>query len=397
MSLKNKKKTALGEMRAKDLAVSIAPPADLPPLQPVGDDVLRNPVELFRHLTQWTCPHGFEKRYYGRFLESLGFVPDTIGNWYREVPAGEGRASTAFMAHLDTADRMPAMVHHVLKNGCLSTNGTSLLGADDRAGMTVLLYLLAHDVPGLYCFFVGEECGCVGSRGASRDTDRFLGIDRAICFDRRGMNSIITLQCGQRTCSDEFAEHLACLFDSLGLPMKPDPTGVYTDSREFATIIPECTNISVGYEHAHSVNETQDLGFLVLLCAAAAEIDWESLPVARDISDAALEAELDEWTGWGTYGTGDGSLREIYGTWNRSGKGDAESYTESCTESGTDPFDDTPCRISSGRKEIDRILNDLMCGYRVGMEDVLALVDRPIDEAADLVLRLLERIQDEAF
>ncbi len=363
---------------------AVRPVVSPTPLQTVSPDVLKNPVVLFQHLTQWTCPHGFEPRYYAAFLESLGFTHDDHGNWFREVSAKGVRPTTAFMAHLDTADMEPSLVKHVLREGCLSTNGTSLLGADDRAGMTVLLYLLAHDVPGLYCFFVGEECGRIGSELASSDTERFQGVQRAICFDRKGKESIITHQCGQRTCSDEFANHLAFLFDSCGLPMKADPTGVYTDSLSFASLIPECTNISVGYEKAHSVREIQDMGFLVLLCRAAVEIDWETLPVVRDVTADPFEEDYDAWSqvydgqSWRYYGEpGYDSLASI--------ADDRETGKKSAT---------TRC---SGRKEIDRLIGDITMGHRIDVDDVFELVDRPADQAAYLVLRLLERLQDELF
>ena len=42
---------------------------------------------------------------------------------------------------------------------------------------------------------------------------------------------------------------------------KKDEGGVYTDSAEFTDIIPECTNISVGYYKEHTVNETQDIQY----------------------------------------------------------------------------------------------------------------------------------------
>jgi hypothetical protein len=64
--------------------------------------------------------------------------------------------------------------------------------------------------------------------------------------------------------------------------MEPDNTGVYTDSAEFTHVIPECTNISVGYYKEHTHLEHQDIDHLIKLCLASVKIDWESLPVKRD-------------------------------------------------------------------------------------------------------------------
>jgi hypothetical protein len=61
-----------------------------------------------------------------------------------------------------------------------------------------------------------------------------------------------------------------------------DDGGVYTDSAEF-DYIPECTNISVGYYSEHTVNEQQDINHLIDLCVACVSVDWESLPVVRDL------------------------------------------------------------------------------------------------------------------
>ena len=47
-----------------------------------------------------------------------------------------------------------------------------------------------------------------------------------------------------------------------------DPGGIATDSLAFVEIIPECTNLSVGYYYAHSKSETQDVTFLGELAEA---------------------------------------------------------------------------------------------------------------------------------
>jgi hypothetical protein len=64
--------------------------------------------------------------------------------------------------------------------------------------------------------------------------------------------------------------------------MSPDPTGVYTDSREFAPYIAECTNISVGYFDQHSRNESQDILFMTTLINALLQLNWKNLLVERE-------------------------------------------------------------------------------------------------------------------
>jgi hypothetical protein len=57
---------------------------------------------------------------------------------------------------------------------------------------------------------------------------------------------------------------------------------VFTPTLLSLLIIPECTNISVGYYSEHTVNEQQDINHLIDLCVACVSVDWESLPVVRD-------------------------------------------------------------------------------------------------------------------
>ena len=64
--------------------------------------------------------------------------------------------------------------------------------------------------------------------------------------------------------------------------MEPDNTGILTDSAQFVNLIPECTNISVGYYREHGNDEHQDIDHLYKLCKACISIDWETLPIVRD-------------------------------------------------------------------------------------------------------------------
>jgi hypothetical protein len=143
------------------------------------------------------------------------------------------------------------------------------LGADNAAGCYVLLRMIEHRVPGLYLFFRGEERGGIGSGWLCENRpELFVGIDAAIGFDRRGTNSIITEMMVGRTCSDAFADSLA---DELRLRHSPDPTGSFTDTANLAALVPECTNVSVGYENEHSADETLDAAYVERLVAACVD------------------------------------------------------------------------------------------------------------------------------
>lgn len=236
----------------------------------------------FKQLTRYTYPHGTE-------LGLLSYLPkgykeDGLGNYYLQI--GD-KPTTMFTSHLDTACSNKEKVTHIQNGNIIGTDGTTILGADDKAGMVVLLYMIENNIPGLYYFFEGEEVGCVGSSKLSsvwEDTEFSKYIKKVISFDRRGTDSIITEQGFGECCSDEFAEDLSQKLNLTGFNFNfsPDPTGIYTDSAQFMDIVPECTNISVGYYNEHTTRETQDIEFLRKLCKAVCLIDWESLPVVRD-------------------------------------------------------------------------------------------------------------------
>ena len=234
-----------------------------------------NIKETFLKLTSKTYPYGYEDELIP-FLPK-GYFQDEHGNFYYKI----GDSRTAFTCHLDTACKAQVDVEHVIEGNIIKTNGKSILGADDKAGVTILLYLIENNVPGLYCFFYGEECGCIGSGLASKDSWT-KDYDRMIAFDRKATHSIITFQSSRRCCSDEFAKTLAKEYNHFGMNMSPDDTGVYTDSAEFVDFIPECTNISVGYYSEHTHAERQDIAHLIKLAKASVKIDWENLPIKRN-------------------------------------------------------------------------------------------------------------------
>ena len=206
-----------------------------------------------------------------------------------------GDSRTLFTAHLDTVHRDEKTPNPVIydetRQMLYKTDGTPL-GADDGSGVWLLYKMIKASVPGLYLFTMGEERGGIGAKWVANNLQSFLAnYDRAIAFDRRGTTSVITHQGWRgRCCSDIFAKELCA---KLGAEIRtktdyahegytPDSTGVYTDTAEFTRIIPECTNISIGYQDEHSGNETQDVEYLQAMVVACCNIDWELLVTERD-------------------------------------------------------------------------------------------------------------------
>jgi hypothetical protein len=191
-----------------------------------------------------------------------------------------------FTSHLDTASSQLKEVHHVINGDIIRTDGSSILGADDKAGVTIMMFMIENNITGLYYFFLGEEVGCVGSRKVSSVHKKtpLPNITKVVSFDRRGYDSVITYQFGGRCCSDTFGNALAKELNNNGVDFKysVDPTGIYTDSAQFIDIYPECTNISVGYKNEHTSSEQQDIKHLIELCHTVIKVDWENLPIDRN-------------------------------------------------------------------------------------------------------------------
>jgi hypothetical protein len=239
----------------------------------------------FLELTSKTYPLGTEKQEY-HFL-SEDFIKDKYDNLYWII----GQPDTMFCAHLDTVDMgQPGKIFdvtHVIEGDIIKTDGQTILGADDKAGVVIMLHMIENNVPGFYLFTVGEEKGCVGSSNLSKTLqtkmdNKFKNIKKIVAFDRSGYSSVITHQMEQRCCSDEFANGLIKELGKYGLPFNIDVGGVYCDSAEFADIFSECTNISVGYFDQHSKRERQDIAFLQKLADVCCKINWAELPVNRN-------------------------------------------------------------------------------------------------------------------
>ena len=160
---------------------------------------------------------------------------------------------------------------------------SNCLGADCTTGVWLILGMIEFGVQGVYVIHAAEESGCQGSQHLIASNPVWLGhIDAVISFDRKGQKSVITHQMGIRTASDAFAKSF---IDVVNMPqLEPDTTGSYTDSNEYAPLVSECTNISVGYYNQHTKNEVQDLDYADDLLIALCQADWSGLVFERDVT-----------------------------------------------------------------------------------------------------------------
>ena len=241
--------------------------------------------------------HG-EKAMIAKYLYSLPDArEDKAGNiwvWVGENP------TTMFSSHTDTVEKKTAEGRKkvTVGNGYAYIRDGGVLGADCGTGIWIMLNLIAAKVPGVYVFHREEECGGHGSlHAAKHHADLLEGVKRCIAFDRKSTNHIITYQSGGRCCSDEFADALAAaLNDGTGFTFAGNDGGTFTDSANYTHLIPECTNLSVGYYDQHTKDECQDLTFVSALVNKLIAIDWESLPAVRD--PAVVEEDEFDYRKW---------------------------------------------------------------------------------------------------
>ena len=216
---------------------------------------------------------------------------DAYGNVF--VAVSMDKSNTMFSCHTDTVHPKP---HADFKNKLvidpmtnhLFTDHKSQLGADDGTGIWFMLAMIDAKVPGLYAFHRDEEVGGLGSSESAKINKDYLAsfnLERCIAFDRHYYEDVITHQ-GTRCASDTFAQALSDQLNiTPGFKFKPCDSGVFTDSANYTHLIPECTNISVGYWSQHTIKETQDIWFAEKLLDRLLQINWESLPTVRNVTD----------------------------------------------------------------------------------------------------------------
>ena len=286
--------------QARQAAEAARAPLDEPNSRAMCEGLPPRRAEFLRMIA--TCrPDGSdsEAAFIERYIEPLGqlahvtdYQRDYHGNYFLTVPDAHlpGKPSVAFTSHLDTVHSRGGWqsLNFDPSTGIIrlaDNSSSNCLGADCTAGVWLMRHMILAARPGLYCFYRAEERGCLGSEwSAKNDAQRYAGIDAMISLDRRGFDEVITHQCGLRTASEAFAWSLAKeLNGTSGTPggYKPSDDGIYTDSREFTDLIPECTNISVGYFDQHTSRERQHLLHLDYLLRRLIALDVTRLAIVR--------------------------------------------------------------------------------------------------------------------
>lgn len=246
-------------------------------------------------------PHGSEaeKQFIARYLTPLGCKPDAFGNMVKIIGAG---SKVLWSSHTDTVHRKGGVQRVVYGDGIVTADSSDCLGADCTVGVWLMRSMILAKVPGTYVFHRGEEVGGLGSAWIAKHNRAWLESHKfAIAFDRMGCDEIITHQGWQRTASDAFAESFAAMMPELKLSASDG--GTFTDTANYSAIVPECSNIAVGYRMQHSAKESLSVRFASRLRAALLKADFSKLVCARDpaeIESFAWERDLDnrDWRDW---------------------------------------------------------------------------------------------------
>lgn len=156
-------------------------------------------VKLFLRLVKIPSPSGHESEVRSvvlRYLKKFSLFPkvDRAGNIITRVP-GVGRP-IILSAHLDTVTPCEG-VRPVITKGIIRSDGTTILGADDKAGVATILALVNHLKKNKIrhralelVFTVGEEVGCVGAKQI--DYSKLRGKE-AVVLDRSAPVNAITI------------------------------------------------------------------------------------------------------------------------------------------------------------------------------------------------------------
>jgi hypothetical protein len=251
---------------------------------------------------------------------NIAYSVDPAGNIIADLR--DGTSNVLFSSHYDSAHRGEQPNGYTNKVS-LSHDGShfrgvdACIGADDASGIFVMARMIEAGVPALYIFHAAEEVGGVGSHYIADHTPEVLdGITHAIAFDRRGTRDIIWQQGGQTCASEGTAGVFAHLLNQAhpALDYRPDDGGSFTDTKLYRHLVPECFNVSVGYDNEHTSEETQDIQHLLDLANACRLLDWSALPVWRDPTDDYYDQSWD-------------ALRYGYGLSSRSTRYDSNSFS----------------------------------------------------------------------
>jgi hypothetical protein len=254
-------------------------------------------VKRIREMLEYRRParSQTEEEFIRRYIDTIpGVYTDQYGNRILLDPDARLMVS----CHTDSVHRMDGRQRVTVgKDGVVSLARGEILsncmGADDAAGVYTALRMIEAGVRATYVFHRDEEIGGRGSSWLARNYAEWLrGFQICLALDRRGTRDVIVTQSWGKCASSEFARGLAA---QLGMGHAP-ADGIFTDSANYVDLIPECSNLSIGYQNEHTTREVLDLDYLERAIVALIGVDWSRVPVVRvPGDDGAWGDEGREW------------------------------------------------------------------------------------------------------
>ena len=196
----------------------------------------------------------FIKGYVKKHIPGVTFRSDHVGNLY--MTRGISETYPCIVAHLDQVQREHSKDFKAIETEDIifgyspKNRKREGLGADDKNGIWIALKCLEKYECIKVAFFVSEEIGCVGSRGA--DLSFFEDTRFVIEPDRRGFENLITDISYTSLCSNDFLRDIG--FERFGYK---EESGMMTDVLELKErgLGVSCINLSCGYYEPHTHEE----------------------------------------------------------------------------------------------------------------------------------------------
>ena len=230
--------------------------------------------DVFEELLEIPGVSGCESVIRNHVMKKLATLTDEMtvddyGNILGEVTFGrvsrEPSLTILLNSHLDVVDEIE-VGREILKRGPVWTSSSGILGADDRAGIGVILHTLKllqqmefrAPVKVKIAFTVEEEVGLCGAKAVSAE---FLeDVQAAFVVDRKGRGDIVTGTRGIDFCDELFGAMLALIGNLGDDENRWEPTlGGSSDTRIWAQQGIQSVNLSVGYQYEHTSREELNL------------------------------------------------------------------------------------------------------------------------------------------
>lgn len=216
------------------------------------------------------------QKYIINFLNELDneYTIDSVGNIYC-LNSGYPFLS----AHMDAVplnNHASSIYSFSDKENCFCIGGLEgNIGADDKCGIAVILYLLQYNKFINFIFTVGEESDiCYGSTFFCKNNKKLIEkLPFGLVLDRRGSSDIICAENNYGTI--DFQNYLISISIKNNLGYIPNK-GVFSDANNFRNYL-SCANLSVGYYNAHTHMEYVNLNHFNNSCNFVKSIieDWE--------------------------------------------------------------------------------------------------------------------------